>query len=322
MVGIKERMLDELSYPPTVWMEYKTDKKKLADDSYYIFFEGEDRKYFNPRIEANLSHNFNTYVCENRKNVISLWKKIRLKKTNRELFFVDKDYRFEPFQSNEEVFETNCYSIENYYTDTLSLKNILINEVGINKTSEDFDNIVSKYENLRIQFIEITKDFNAWAAACFHCEHLVNLSLIKFNNLLTVNIDGVKANADLSFSSIMQMYEEILKKRIETKKNHAEENYCDFISKKKAIINFYDTNHEFVYQNILNLYRGKNDLWFLQKFLQLIKEDNKVDKPKRILSKYYSCFNLDPNNSNILSSLSSYAITPTNLICYLNSYKV
>ncbi|EGO2522631.1 DUF4435 domain-containing protein, partial [Enterococcus faecalis] len=73
-----ESMLNATKEAPSIWLEYVNKKQCLKDNAYvFCFFEGEDRKYYNDRVEEHLTDiQILGYVCGNRDEVIKVYKKI------------------------------------------------------------------------------------------------------------------------------------------------------------------------------------------------------------------------------------------------------
>lgn len=314
MTGIKSRMLEDIAKPPSVWLEYSYDRKNLVDSWYFAFYEGEDRKFYNDRIKRYLSPDFNTYHCGSRDNVLDLYKKINKYSKKRELYFIDKDYNLKR-NDNPDIYETERYSIENYYTDTHVLKEILKNEMGMNISSEDYEWVIKRYEELHADFVVKIKDFNILAAACFHSGVAIELNKLNLKKNICISIDRIETKIDFSFDSLIEYYQAKLEEEINRGKKNAQSNFDAFSKNKIKIVEFHEKYGESISEKIENFTRGKNDLWFLGKFIELLKQLNKEGQ----FSKKYQSFYLDISK-NQLSSLGGYVETPEQLINYLESF--
>lgn len=314
MTGIKRRMVEDLEKPPSVWLEYSYDKKIVADGWYFAFYEGEDRKFYNDRIKQYLSPDFNTYHCGSRENVLDIYKKINEHSEKRELYFIDKDYNLKR-NDNSDIYETERYSIENYYTDTHVLKEILKNEMGMNISSKDYEEVIKRYEKLHGDFIAEIKDFNILGAACIYSGISIELNKFNLEKNICISIDKIETKIDLKFESLIEHYQNKLEEDVRRGKKNARSNFDSFTKNKMRIIKFYEEYGEIISEEIENFTRGKNDLWFLKQFIELLKQINKQGK----FSKKYQSFYLEVSK-NQLSSLGGYVETPKQLIDYLQSF--
>ena len=272
----------------------------------FCFFEGKDDvKYYGFRIKENLPDiEWEGISCGGKQEVTivyNLFKKheYRSYQQAKKAFFVDKDFD-EPLPTDmrQAIYETPCYSIENFYTTVECFRNILKYEFGINEFSEKdkslFQQCLNFFENIQSAFHEAMIEFNA-------CVRLVRKNKIKVNinnfddknkidQLVKIEVNSAKKNyelTDLPESSKMST-EEI------SKVSKSFSNYrCEF--------------------------RGKQELQFVIKFLTKLKDDLCCSQPKYFNNTKKISFQIP--TSNCLSALSQYAYTPKCLRDYLATFQ-
>ncbi len=295
-----------------IWFEYLFSKKNF--DGLFLFFEGEDRKYFNQRVEKYTKKKVKGFSCNNRKNVLDLMKHIKKDTTNRELFFIDKDYRYNHSFINKNLFQTEYYSVENYYTNVIAFRKFLETEIGIN-CEKELEYLSNQYNACRESFHREMLSYNLFAAACRNEGIKVKLDKIKWKSFLIIKIDQIIINEKLSIERIFTIYEEYLNNELVRENKHAVENYESFIDGKEKIRNFHDANYKFFQQNIYEFMRGKDELSFLKEYIKVLKKENKEKRLKRV----YNTFYFEPC-SNFLSTYSNYADTSPKLMKFLEKY--
>lgn len=308
----KENMMASVQEASSVWFEYKLSRKKF--DGLFLFFEGEDRKYYNQRVEHYTKKEVKGFTCNNRKNVLEVMQYIKDDTTNKELFFIDKDYRYSHSFIEKNIFQTDCYSVENYYTDKKSFKKFLKDEVGINSEKE-LECLSNQYDYCRTVFHKEMISYNLFAAACRNEKIKVQLDKIKWKSFITIKIDEVIFKEKLSIEKIFTLYEEYLNSELKRGKKYSVENFENFNNGKEKIRKFHDANFEFFQQNIYEFMRGKDEFYFLKEYIKILKKENKEQK----LMKTYNTFYFEPC-SNFLSTYSKYAITSPQLINFLKKY--
>ena len=75
----------------------------------FCFFEGEDGKYYNPRINQKFHDKFFAYTVGNKKEVLKLLHKIRREGIYENvctMFFIDRDYDESKATLDDDLFET------------------------------------------------------------------------------------------------------------------------------------------------------------------------------------------------------------------------
>lgn len=312
-------MLNATKEAPTIWLEYVNKKKYLKDNAYvFCFFEGEDRKYYNDRVEEQLTDiQIIGYVCGNRDEVIKVYKKILSEKDEMShlLFFVDRDYNFDSYEDNDHVYQTPEYSIENFYCKKIVVKKIMETEFGIQPDSEDMINILSLFEKSLEEFLEYYSCINIWYMSCK--KKNISVQITKFKPKKDIEFSKsalILKNNAITQKNIAEYYKELLEKDVGRKK-YAESNLVEYSTNLDLIkeeievsSNDYNFNRDF---------RGKFALEFLKIFIGYIKKMNKEEN----LEKKYPHIYIDEHDKNILSSLSRYASTPSCLKQYISNHK-
>ena len=141
--------------------------KDSYDQGIFCFFEGEDKKYYEQRIEeyTGITHkNIFGYDCGGKHGVLKVRKLISEKgeyDTVKKAYFIDRDY-FSTDLKDVDTYETPCYSVENFYTSETAFEKILIRAFGINAYDEDFKRCVNDYKERQKEFHQKIVLINAW----------------------------------------------------------------------------------------------------------------------------------------------------------------
>lgn len=281
--------------------------KKHNENCLFCFFEGEDNKYYDERIlkYTNFKYsNIVNYNCGGKKQVIKVYHLIKNNGLNKDIqmaFFIDRD--FEPYgiEDKKDIYQTPCYSIENFYCSVEAFKKIIHREFSLNFFEEDFQKCVNDYIKAQNLFHQATCLLNAWIFYQRQKENEEQRELVKLNDFkisklfskLCINeIEGVEIDLNLinekfpnSYKLDMDRFNEIYK-------------------------NFQNINQQ-------QAFRGKFELEFLRNIIEDLRKKN---KDKTYFSLYRDCVRIDVN-VNPLSSLCQYADTPDCLISFLSQYK-
>ena len=280
--------------------------KRYHGNCLFCFFEGEDRKYYCSRIEKYTNYDFEhivCYDCGGRENVEEAYRLISQKPEYnyvKKAFFVDHDFCASSIASNNEVYETPCYSIENLYVSQTAFSKILVREFGINSIDHDYRKCINDYINRMAEYNNAILFFNAWLSCQrkkgrgYFAIRLSDFKIVKNFNSITIECISVKTPIDLSF----------LQNRF------PDAGYLDSAELEREIAIFEDSDKE-------KIFRGKFELECMRRILLSMLDYNRdgtyfSEKRKSVL--------IDPN-SNTLSTLSEYADTPECLIAFLNQYK-
>lgn len=315
-----ESMLNATKEAPSIWLEYVNKKQNLKDNAYvFCFFEGEDRKYYNDRVEKQLDDvQIVGYVCGNRDAVIKVYKKILSEKDDMShlLFFIDRDYNFESYEDNHYVYQTPEYSIENFYCKKNVSKKIMEIEFGVQPDSKDMLVILSLFEKSLEDFLKYYSCVNIWYMSCK--KNNIPVQITKFNPKKDIefsNFTLIVKNDDIKLENIVEYYKKLLENDVSQNKKHAEKNLAEYLTNLVLIKEEMEVSS--IDYNCSRDFRGKFALEFLKVFLSYIKKINQEGN----LEKKYPHIHIDEHAKNILSNLSRYAITPPCLTEYISSHK-
>lgn len=273
--------------------------KECYKEYLFVFYEGEDRKYYNQRIRDFVGSKIIQIKAGNKKNVIKVMKQIDSQNQYnnvKTVFFVDRDMDFNmPEYNSNNLYVTPCYSIENLYVNEYSLGLILEDEFGLNSNDNDYNQIMSNFSCLYKDFCDKMTVFNALVLlrnekklnedkVCINnikTSHLIKIDII--NRSITFSIHYEKVISDLSIKLNVMNDEEI----------------------KQAVSRLSS------YGDPCDVFRGKNQLDFMIEFI-----DQLCKYKKEIIKSNKNSISINPKQ-NRLSTLSRYAKTPDNLIKFL-----
>ncbi len=278
------------------------DNYSRFSTSVFCFYEGEDGKYYNQKIKTILGDNVITIKVGNKESVLKTWRKIKSDSHYDEVnkcFFVDRDMDNPPPDRNDDLYITPCYSIENLYVTQNAFSNILQSEFSCDQYDSDYKKCIDKFIDLYGQFNNHMIEFNALVLLrnkkCLGNEK-IPLNGINTSKLVSVTIDGV------------------------LRKN----TYCDIINNLKTQLN---VNEEELNQAINqikthgdygNVFRGKNQIFFLASLIKLLKE---LHREKTFFDNKHTSVTISITD-NILSELSQYAEFPECLKLFLKKHKI
>lgn len=302
-----QKVKDARNKGVVAFSRYCQEKKKYRD-YLFCFFEGEDAKYYFPRIEKYSGYEYNKiihYNCGGKKGVLKALNLVE--KNNDEVFtakafFIDSDYDTTIY-NNSLLYQTPCYSIENFYTSKEAFSKMLNREFGINTTEKDFLKCCSDYSQRQQEFHDATIYINSWLVCQRMHEEVeekykIVLSDFKISKLFSkITIDSIVSKGKINREKLEELFPN--SKNIEEYE----------IERKIEYFKHGDTG---------KLFRGKFEIEFLKKIIDSLKEKNRTGG---YFSKKYTSVHIDPN-TNTLSSLEDYADTPQCLIDFLKQYQV
>ncbi|HCC07687.1 MAG TPA: hypothetical protein DEP72_05980 [Clostridiales bacterium] len=294
-----EEMRAERVNANAVFIKFTSDNK-YHETHAFCFYEGEDGKYYDPRIRNIFENQFITYIAGNKKEVLKLLGMIKnedIYKDICKMFFVDRDYDDMLRGTDENLYETPCYSIENLYVQRECFIRILQSEFVLNITDEDFTRCVSDFEK---QFADFNKE------------------MLEFNALVLIRRRKSTSNSDVKFGDIKTR--DLVDIKVTNVRRSAKYNETINNIKEKLAI---DADELKVVEgelnsrnNFLNEYRGKNQLDFMVGFINHLKE---LNKESSYFSNKLPCVNINITK-NSLSELSQYAIVPNCLNIFLEEH--
>lgn len=149
---------------------YQSNKMKA--DCLFCFVEGKhDTDYYQPKVKSIYGDNYLFITCNNKKNVMSVYDHIY--STDHErfklAFFIDKD--FDESINRPCLYETECYSIENYYVYPCAFSEFLLYCLHLEKDSVEYTKAVNYYEQEFNKFHAASLQLNSWIAACREKDH-------------------------------------------------------------------------------------------------------------------------------------------------------
>ncbi len=279
------------------WQKFILLKTKKTNDL-FCFYEGKDGPYYFNRIQNNYGEH-HPITCGRKSNVLKLHEKFTTQYNNsiKASFFVDSD--FDEKHNKDFLYETPCYSVENFYTSKKVLVAILKNEFLLTEEDEEFHNVISEFESNQKDFHNATLLLNSWYACIKRKSNSIgesaNASLSEQppKDFIIIKIGEISSNYD--FNKIKERFPESFQ-----------------ITEEEVI----ETQKEFELVEKNKYFRGKYEVEFIYKFLLHLIEDANVNK--RLLKKKT---NFKIERAQILSQLSQYAETPPCLIKHISNYK-
>lgn len=289
----------------SAFMKYCLERNKYHNHL-YCFFEGDDAKYYRPRIEQYTKYDFNeinVYNCGGKREVLRAYKLVQenLQSISSTSFFIDSDFEHRD-RRVDNLYCTPCYSIENLYTSSTAFARIIVSEFGINPGEDDFSRCLKDYLERQNEFHKHTLLLNTWLA----CQKLndgagmttINIADFKIGKLFSeISIDCVIIKKDINLGYLKECFP------------NADE-IDQFVFEEKL--------KEFLDNEQRMIFRGKFELDFMIKVIDSMKYKS---KNLTYFSRKHEGVNIDPN-INTLSSLSKYADTPNCLIEFLKSFSV
>ena len=288
--------------PQVAFQEFALSTSRLST-YLFCFFEGKDNAYYVPRIKR-YAESYHPIKCGNKDSVLKVHRLIsnhseydRYKKA----FFIDRDFNNPIEASIPPIFETPCYSIENLYVSPTVFKEILTNEFHLSEIGDQavFDVCVSLYIRRQEEYNEAMCLFNAWYAC------LVDIRQISGQEI-NVNLDEKppKEFINISLSSVNLNYDF---DNIKLRFPNAPEIEATKLQQKTV---------EFQNSDRSKIFRGKYELHFLVKFVELLLQD--ANSTKNILPKKVQfAFGDILTNQQAINIFEGYAETPKQLIDYL-----
>jgi len=275
---------------------------KHYESALYCFFEGEDSKYYGIRIKNIVRPEKDIYInCNGKEGVLGIYRMLSLRNyyaNARTAYFVDRDFDQSIYDMGiSKIYETPCYSVENFYTSVQCFSEILKNEFKLTESDENFGRCVSLYNKLQEEFHNVVELLNAWVAC--HRDKSSKLNISDLSVLRFVHIDLNQAIAICTIDDLYQMFPDI--SVIPQQELDAKKYELRVGTRQKS-------------------FRGKFEIEFLFAFLQkLMSEANQGNYPY-FTRKVKVVLSL--TKRTIISDLSQYADTPKCLHHYLESLRL
>lgn len=276
-----------------------TESKEYFKTHAFCFYEGEDGKYYNSRIEEYWGDRYIPLIAGKKSDVLQAMAKITSDSLYDDvcvMFFIDRDYDAPLAGTHKHLYETPCYSIENLYVQESVFEKVLRAEFGLSVADSDFHKC-KKVFNLRLaEFNAVIRHFNAILKYVrqYVPENSCCFGDIKTTDLVTISINEVVQS---------QNYGQTI--GLLTQK----------INIKQELMALTDASFELV-PDVSAVFRGKNQLDFFVTLVNILRDANKQggffsEKLKRVR------INI---TNNRLSELSQYAVTPPELKAFLLSH--
>lgn len=289
--------------PQVAYQEFALSTRQLGNHL-FCFFEGKDNSYYFPRIKIHYD-DVKPIMCGGRDKVLGVHDLIKnhdVYDKYKKAYFIDKDFNPVLPELDPPIFETPTYSIENFYTSIEVFKQILINEFHLSEVNDpDYDEAVKAFEERQKEFHQSTLLFNAWYASLIHLRNTTGVQTgVNLDDKLPkkfVKIDLQKVTAVYDLETISTTF---------ARANSVEQNLL------QAKID------EFSNCNCQPVFRGKYEMQFLIKFIELLIKDS--DSGKNVIkSKLIFSFGdaSGLNNLQAINVFSAYALTPQALTEYL-----
>lgn len=299
-----DRLKDSRKGATTAFIRFTRLKDKHQTDL-FCCFEGDDVKYYGPRIENSLKIDIDHvqfFNCGGKSEVLRFYDMVNKDDYYRNVkfaYFVDRDFDpplGEPYRSK--VYETSVYSIENFYTTLTSFKKILKYEFNYSEDDQDYRLLIYLFKARQEEFHRKTKLFNSW----LWCQRdlfnygespsRINLNDFNLKKIIPViTIREVIANYNID--EIKKLFPD------------AFDIPNDVLGKKQTDISTINFQERF---------RGKFEIDFLFDFIESIKSEFTNQDP--IIQKKIGV-KINQSKKNIIAEFSQYASTPDSLEKYL-----
>ena len=265
----------------------------------FCFYEGEDGKYYDRRIKNIISNDVIHIKANNKNNVLHVMKMIKEKNEYNGIdlmFFVDRDMDFNMNEyTDNDVYVTPCYSIENLYVNENAIGMILETEFGLNTLDEDYIKYKALFKKYYNEFCDLMLDFNTL------------VFLRKKKNINDVRVQDVKTsclvNVDIENGVCKGEKFDDKINDLKQKMNVSDE---ELINARIELKKLGDSRQVF---------RGKNQFDFMIRYLELLCAGKDSYFKKKLTS-----VNLAQNNTR-LSYYSTYADTPKCLLEFLDRHQ-
>lgn len=267
----------------------------------FCFFEGKDNPYYVPRIKR-FTQKYLPIKCGNRDSVLKVHELIINRseyKKYKKSFFTDRD--FNSSTENPLIFETPCYSVENLYVSVNVFREILINEFHLSSYADKtvIKNCLFLYAKRQEEFHEAVRLFNAWYSCLIDVRNKIGINTgVNLENKLP------KQYVDITLQSVTSNY------NFETiKQDFPDATEIDDNTLNSKILEFKNCDNS-------KIFRGKYEMQFLIKFIQLLLQDANTNRTI-IGSKISYAFGDNLSNQQAINIFEGYAETPETLNEYL-----
>mgnify|MGYP003303865835 CR=1 FL=1 len=269
----------------------------------FCFFEGEDSKYYSSRIERRFSRK-KAFILKGKEEVLHLYSLINtngLLTSMCGMFFIDRDFDDTVYKNDNgynierdgDVFETDVYSIENYYVNDYTLGKILENEFNLQDHMSGYIKCIDNFKLRLNEFNQIILDFNALLFC--HRKRKGIANKISFGDKKLKDF-AVVTLAEIKRSS---RYDNCIRSMM-SESDFTESDVC----RAKTILTRV--------KNMSNVFRGKNQFEFFLKYLELL-----IESKNEYFEEEIGNITIH-SEKNKLTEFNSYAITSNKLVGFLD----
>ncbi|MBJ6369471.1 DUF4435 domain-containing protein [Snuella sedimenti] len=272
MNSFLQSLKDAGASPITSHIRFLQEYSK-TDKSLHLFIEGNDDPSFYTNFLKNIAgkkYELYFYNSKNKEGVYENYKKINWNTYNKNkvLFFVDKDYSDIlniSYVSDENIFVTKYYSIENYLVNGKILKRILIDLLHITDT-ETIKGIVKRFKKEHKEFCSLMKLLTSWIIYHRSKKNKIQLANINLSHIFSFDDDmkicrSCRPQGQKLLSYLNKKTGNIDNSEI-WKEIKSIYNKINYISEQKTHL------------------RGKFEIWFLVAFINQLMENVNANKPK------------------------------------------
>ena len=292
------QMEEESDCIETIFQSYITLKSTCT---VFLFFEGKDDfKYYWCRLSPFVGEqNYETYICRSKENVLRLHDMIHFQTKPRDnekiCYFVDNDYEKSRLE-NQDVYVTPTYSIENLYISDSAIKNILKGEWGLSgemveSDKEDLEIAFNYLKEKREEIINSIIYANAWYS--LQCNK-------SKDSLQPPKLSDIKEYKTIKDVKDKTTLEDLVPNSIEVSEDEIEAEIA------------------YLKQNPEEKIRGKYFEQTMPKYFTKVFQDSNKKNNREMFSKRRRV-NINVGEDNMVSVLSQYADSPSNLIAYITS---
>ena len=183
---------------------------KKNSHSLFCFFEGYDHMYYYDKIRYITNDDLVVIKCGNKKKTIDAFNRLyhKCQGNTKMAFFVDRD--FDELINEPAIFETDGYSIENYYCSWDVFCRIVEYGFRVNKELEDWNGLKDFYDKSINEFHEVVGDFNAFYSLLrkydkeHQCQHNCHLGCTFDSSLGTIKVGGF--NKKYTMNDLFEKY--------------------------------------------------------------------------------------------------------------------
>ncbi len=296
-----DSMSESLSDAEVIFLDFGLHTRQ-GENALFCFFEGKlgsDNAYYVHRIKRFIDEYY-PYRCGNRNNVLSVYALITGRteyKKYKKAFFIDRDFNAPLASRIPPIFETPCYSIENFYVSVDVFKEILRNALTLSEPT-DYELCINLFIERQKEYHDATILLNAWYACLIDIRNAKGIRAVSLDDKLPKNF------IDFTLHSVSQKYDmDILKQTFP----RATEISQTTLNEKITVFSNCEKH---------KVFRGKFELQFVITMIRLIIQDSENAKSV-IKNKVKFVFSDTISNDQAIAIFSPYAETPDSLIDYL-----